>query len=277
MAGDPAVKPSEKEVETAAAVFTQPPSASADSSGSDGEAQACEVVGEVPAPDAHGDGAQAGAGDAAGEAQAGAGEPQAADGDAAGEAEGPAGDGDAEGAQADGGDRCESEALGETDVAALAEKAAKADEYLELAQRTRADFENYRRRAARDAAAAQERGVAKLAKELLAAVDNLDRALAAAEAQAAAARSGEEVDGPGACEQLLSGIRLVHADVLAAFARLGIEPFSPVGERFDPQLHEAVAQQPCEGAESGTVIEVYQLGYRLGDGVLRPARVLVAA
>ncbi len=158
-------------------------------------------------------------------------------------------------------------------LAALSEKAARADEYLALAQRTKADFENYRRRAVRDAAAAQERGVAKLAKELLVAIDNLDRALAAAEAHGADDGAGESA----VSAQLMSGIRLVHADVLAAFARVGIEPFSPVGEPFDPQLHEAVAHQSVEGASSGSVVEVYQQGYRLGDGVLRPARVLVAA
>ena len=63
----------------------------------------------------------------------------------------------------------------------------------------------------------------------------------------------------------MSGIKLVHADVIAALARVGIEPFSPEGEQFDPQYHEAVAQQPVEGAEPGTVVEVYQRGYRLGD------------
>jgi molecular chaperone GrpE len=72
-------------------------------------------------------------------------------------------------------------------------------------------------------------------------------------------------------------MRLVHADVLAALARVGIEPFSPVGELFDPQYHEAVAQRPVVGAAPGTVVEVYQRGYRLGDTVLRPARVLVSA
>ena len=68
----------------------------------------------------------------------------------------------------------------------------------------------------------------------------------------------------------------MHAGVIAALARVGIEPFSPVGERFDPQHHEAVAQQPVEGAEPGTIVEVYQRGYRLGETVLRPARVVVA-
>lgn len=159
------------------------------------------------------------------------------------------------------------EASVERDLEELAAKAGKADEYLELAQRTKADFENFRRRAARDAAAAQERGVTKLAKELLPAVDNLDRALEAAQA------TGNGADGE---HTLVSGIKLVHADVIAALARVGIEPFDPAGQRFDPQRHEAVAQQPVEGAEPGTIVEVYQRGYLLGDTVLRPARVVVA-
>jgi molecular chaperone GrpE len=158
------------------------------------------------------------------------------------------------------------------DLEELSARAGRADEYLELAQRTQADFENYRKRAARDAAAAQDRGVAKLAKELLPAIDNLDRALAAAETVSA----GEEPQ-VAADSQLASGIRLVHDEVLAALARLGIEPFAPTGEAFDPQYHEAVAQAPVDGAPAGTVVEVYQRGYRLGSTVLRPARVLVAA
>lgn len=162
------------------------------------------------------------------------------------------------------------EAQLEHDLEELAARAGKADEYLELAKRTKADFENYRRRAAREAAAAQQRGVVKLARELLPAVDDLDRAVTAAQAASAA-----DEDGTGT---LVSGIKLVHADVIAALARVGIEPYSPVGEPFDPQHHEAVAQQPVQGAKSGTVVEVYQRGYRLHDGsVLRPARVVVAA
>ena len=166
----------------------------------------------------------------------------------------------------------------EHDLEELAAKAEKADEYLELAQRTRADFENYRKRATREAAAAQERGITKLAKELLPAVDNLDRALEAAQtATAANATGGTPQSDNGTAATLVSGIKLVHEDVIAALARAGIERFSPEGERFDPQLHEAVAQQPVEGAESGTVVEVYQRGYRLGEVVIRPARVVVAA
>jgi molecular chaperone GrpE len=152
----------------------------------------------------------------------------------------------------------------ERDLDELTAKAEKADEYLELAQRTRADFENYRKRAGREAAAAQERGVVKLVKELLPAVDNLDRALEAV------AANGESPD------ELISGIKLVHAEVIAALGRAGVELYSPAGERFDPTRHEAVAQQPVEGAEPGTVVEVYERGCRLGDSVIRPARVVVA-
>jgi molecular chaperone GrpE len=158
------------------------------------------------------------------------------------------------------------------DLELLTARAEKADEYLELAQRTKADFENYRKRAIREAAAAQDKGVAKLALELLPAVDNLDRALEAAEAVAA----GDASPAGNGSSPLIDGIKLVHADVIAALARVGIEPFSPHGEPFDPQHHEAIAQQPVEGAQSGTVVEVYQRGYRLGDSVLRPARVVVA-
>ncbi|HEY5187536.1 MAG TPA: nucleotide exchange factor GrpE [Solirubrobacteraceae bacterium] len=153
----------------------------------------------------------------------------------------------------------------EIDIEALTAKAQKADEYLDLAQRTRAEFENYRKRATREAAAAQERGAMKLALELLPAIDNLDRALAHA------ATTEENGDG-----SLISGIKHVHSDLIAALKRADIEPYSPEGEAFDPLFHEAVAQQPFEGTEPGTVVEVYQRGYRRGDSVLRPARVIVA-
>src|SRR5580700_228120 len=102
----------------------------------------------------------------------------------------------------------------ERDLEELAAKAEKADAYLELAQRTKADFENYRKRATREAAAAQERGITKLAKELLPAVDNLDRAL---EAAGAATADGAAQDNGTAT--LVSGIKLVHKDVIAALAR----------------------------------------------------------
>jgi molecular chaperone GrpE len=151
----------------------------------------------------------------------------------------------------------------EGDLDELVKTAAERDEYLALAQRTQADFENYRKRVARDSVSAQTRGVISLAKELLPALDNLDRALEAA-----------AKDDP-----LLEGVRLVRSELSAALARMGIESFSPAGEAFDPSFHEAVAtsDQSADGAASGTVVEVYQPGYRLGESVLRPARVVVAA
>jgi len=175
-----------------------------------------------------------------------------------------AGSGEPEPAGADG-EREPGAFAADVDVAALAAQALKAQEYLELAQRTRAEFENYRKRAVREAKAAQERGAMKLALELLPAIDNLDRALAHA------ASSEENGDG-----SLIAGIKHVHSDLIAALKRAEIESYSPDGEPFDPQYHEAVAQQPIEGAAPGTVVEVYQRGYRRGESVLRPARVVVA-
>jgi molecular chaperone GrpE len=147
------------------------------------------------------------------------------------------------------------------DLDELATTAAERDEYLALAQRTQADFENYRRRVARDLAGAEQRGVSRLAKELAPALDNLDRALAAA----------DEEQG-----QLIDGVRLVRAELLAGLGRAGIEIYEPVGEPFDPEVHEAMAQQAVDGAEPGTIVEVYQAGYRLDGVVIRPARVVVA-
>lgn len=147
----------------------------------------------------------------------------------------------------------------------LRERAEKSDTYLALAQRTQADFENYRKRTTRDVRAAEVRGMSRLARELLPALDNLDRALAAVEA------SGADEE-----HHLTRGIRLVQSELTAALGRAGIKSYAPGGERFDPEHHEAVAQQPVEGCEPGTIVEVLQAGYRLNDSVLRPARVIVA-
>jgi molecular chaperone GrpE len=157
-----------------------------------------------------------------------------------------------------------SQPAAETEVAQdldeLVAKARERDEYLALAQRTQADFENYRRRMARENAQAGERGVAKVARELLPALDHLELALKAAEGH----------------EDVVKGFAMVSGELQAALARVGIEAFAPQGEPFDPNEHEAMAQAPIEGAEPGTVAEVYQQGYRINGVVLRPARVVVA-
>ena len=142
----------------------------------------------------------------------------------------------------------------------LANAQAEREEYLALAQRTQADFENYRKRMARETAVAEGRGIAKVVKEILPALDNLELALRAA---------GDD--------EVAEGFKLVRNEFLAALARLGIERFSPEGEPFDPSEHEAMSQQPVAGVEAGTVASVYQQGYRIDGSVLRPARVVVAA
>ncbi len=148
-----------------------------------------------------------------------------------------------------------------TEPTAVAEPEPEPEvDYLALAQRTQADFENYRKRTQRDLAAAEQRGVTRTVKELLPALDNLERAIAA---------------HPD--DQVTEGIRLVHAELTAALARVGVQGYSPKGEPFDPNVHEAMAQHPVDGAESGTVVEVYQQGWRKDDVVIRPARVVVAA
>lgn len=146
---------------------------------------------------------------------------------------------------------------------------AERDEYLDLAQRARAELENYRKRMAGEIAAGERRGREAVAKEVLPAIDNLERALAAAGADDAAANGGE-ADG------FSRGVSLVVQDLRSGLTRAGIAELDPTGEPFDPNRHEAVAKQPSESAASGTVIETLQRGYLLGDHAIRPARVIVA-
>jgi molecular chaperone GrpE len=139
---------------------------------------------------------------------------------------------------------------------------AERDEYLALAQRAQADFENYRKRAAKEAAAAGDRAKGGLVRELLPVVDNLERALA----------SAEESE-----QHLAHGVRLVHSELVAVLQRNGIEAFDPTGEPFDPEVHEALSTQPADGADPGMVVGVMEKGYKLNGTVLRPARVVVSA
>ena len=146
---------------------------------------------------------------------------------------------------------------------ALTEALAEPD-YKDLYLRGAADMDNLRKRARRDVGAAEARGIGKLAKELLPAIDNLERALQAADA------AGES------SEDLTQGLRLVQAELAGALSRAGIAIEDPHGQAFDPHRHEALAQSPVEGTEAGIVIEVYQPGYVLGESVLRAARVVVS-
>ena len=143
----------------------------------------------------------------------------------------------------------------------LARAQRERDEYLDLARRAQADFENYRKRAAREAAAAGERAKSGLVRELLPIVDNLERALASA---------GETE------RHLAEGVHLVHSELLAVLERNGIEQFDPRGDRFDPGEHEALSMRSEEGSEPGVVLDVMEKGYRSNGNVLRPARVVVS-
>jgi molecular chaperone GrpE len=136
-------------------------------------------------------------------------------------------------------------------------------EYLDLAKRTQADFENYRKRAAKEIAAAGGRARIGLIREILPVLDNLERALGVA----------PEAGGDGFVE----GVRLVYRDLQGALARAGVETIEPKGDAFDPNVHEALSMRPQEGAESGTVVDVVEKGYRTADTVVRPARVVVAS
>lgn len=155
------------------------------------------------------------------------------------------------------------------------------DEYLDLAQRSRAEFDNYRKRAARDASAAEQRGRAHVARALVPAVDNLERALKAAgvelEPGAEPGVSDEASREVSAHEALAAGVALVHGEIVGALRAAGVEAFDPAGERFDPVRHEALSTRPADnGEESGVVVETLERGYALGEVLIRPARVIVS-
>jgi molecular chaperone GrpE len=162
------------------------------------------------------------------------------------------------------GDASESEAQAvEADFEKLlADANQQKEEYLELARRTKADFENFRKRVAGDVQAAQVRGKAEVAREVIDAVDNLERALEAA-------------DGDG--EGLRAGVEMVLGSLRETLSRNGVEAVDPKGEKFDPTRHEALSTMPVEETGSGVVVEVMQKGYTLGDHLIRPARVVVSS
>jgi molecular chaperone GrpE len=134
------------------------------------------------------------------------------------------------------------------------------DDYLDRLQRLKAEFDNYRKRAARDQELLVARAHERLVKELLPVLDDLERALEAA--------AGHEE------AKLEEGVSLVHRELRDALTHEGLQEIETDG-KFDPHVHEALLSQPSD-AEEGSVIEVVQKGYRLGERVLRPARVVVA-
>ena len=161
------------------------------------------------------------------------------------------------------GDSARSDTVPGADLRAALEKAEEAgaenwNRYL----RSVAELDNVRKRAARDVEAARRSGVEKLAGELLGIADTLEMGL--------------EAGGNASVESLLAGKQATLRLLRAAFDKFGIEVVDPVGQPFDPQLHEAMSMQPSGTAIPGSVLAVLQKGYRIGDRLLRPARVIVA-
>jgi molecular chaperone GrpE len=155
----------------------------------------------------------------------------------------------------------ETDVMQDTSIDELTLVTRQRDEYLDALQRLKAEFDNFRKRAQRDQADLISRASERLVKQLLPVVDDLERALEAA-------ANHEEA-------QLEEGVRLVHRALADVLAREGLVEVETDGT-FDPHTQEALLSQPSE-AEEGTVIQVLQKGYRLGDRVLRPARVVVSA
>lgn len=149
----------------------------------------------------------------------------------------------------------------------LADAEAKRDEYLDIARRTQADFENYRKRMAAEVQAAALRGKAQVARDVVLVLDDLERALASAGLDP----EGDSEDG------LAHGVLLVFRNLRETLKRIGVETVDPAGEKFDPNQHEALTAMPVEGVASGQIVEVMQKGYRLDGQLIRPARVVVSA
>lgn len=146
----------------------------------------------------------------------------------------------------------------------LRAKAAERDQYLDLLQRARADFDNYQKRNARDRDQERRYLAGAFVLDLLPVYDNLVRATAAAQ------KAGET--GP-----LVQGVKMVLAQFLDLLKRHGVTRIDALGKPFDPTLHEALTQQPVPGQPPNTVVHVEADGFMLHDRVLRPAKVVVSA
>lgn len=147
------------------------------------------------------------------------------------------------------------------DPAELQTAKAKADEYLALAQRVQADFDNFRRRNEGVRAEAFAEGQRKVATAMLPVLDNLERALA----------SADQAEG----DALRTGVEMTRKQMTAVYEKLGVTAIDRLGEKFDPNLEEAIMQGTAEDGEPGTVCMVLQKGYRMDNTVLRHAMVKV--
>lgn len=152
------------------------------------------------------------------------------------------------------------------DVAALAKEAA---EFKDRLLRTLAEMENLRRRTEREVADARAYGISGFGRDMLGVADNLSRALTAI-----AAENRENLPAPAVA--FIEGVELTERELLKAFERNGVKKFDPQGQKFDPNVHQAMFEVPDPSVPAGTVVQVVQAGYTIGERVLRPALVGVA-
>lgn len=151
------------------------------------------------------------------------------------------------------------------DADRIAELEAKLEDAEARALRSLADFQNFQRRATNNEIEARKQGVTAVVSGLLPVLDNFELAL-------------QQKDAGGTAEQILGGVEMVKAELLRALEMQGVTPIKPEpGEELNPGAHEAVSQMPTEGVEPGRIAQVFQVGYMLGERVLRPAKVLVAS
>jgi molecular chaperone GrpE len=156
-------------------------------------------------------------------------------------------------------------------AAQLAERTAELAAFKDSALRQLAEKENQRRRAENEVAESKKFGAFHFARDTLGLADNLRRALAAA-----AAPAEDQAQRAQMFESLRQGVELIEREFTAILERNGIKRIDPLGEKFDPNWHQAMFEAEAPGAEAGTVMQVVQPGYRLHDRLLRPAMVGVA-
>jgi molecular chaperone GrpE len=159
----------------------------------------------------------------------------------------------------------ESPAQADAATALLAEVEELRDRYL----RTAAELENLRKRAEREVADARAYGIALFARDVISVADNLTRALEAIEPAAREAAAGT-------LKALLEGVELTDRELHKALQKHGIRPINPIGEKFDPNFHQAMLELADPAVPTGNVVQVLQVGYAIGDRILRPALVAVA-
>ncbi len=152
--------------------------------------------------------------------------------------------------------------VNEAPVGGLSEAIRQRDDYLDQLRRSQAELINFRKRMQAQADADKQYAVVGIARDLLAVLDNFDRAL-------------DSARGAGTPD-IVKGLGLVHRQFLEALAKHGVEPIAAVGQPFDPNHHEALLQQPSAEHPEGTVVAEFGRGYRLGDRVLRPSKVSVS-